>query len=674
MLTHRKPGFARLLAVLAVLALIATACGDDAEEPTTTEAAAPQTTAAEAPEEDMPEEDMPEEDMPEEDMPMEPLRIAVVAPSASNDLAFTQSIVDAVNVIVAENPGTEVAITDGTFIVEDAAAAIRGYAEEGYDLVIAHGSQYGGSLQEIAGDFPDTAFAWGTSADTLGQPNVSAYTAASDQGGFVMGVVAAALSQSSVIGVVGPIEVGDAKLYVDGFHNGAVATGPDVTVLINYIGSFSDVALASEAAQAHIAAGADVLTGSAQMVVGAVGVAQTAGALWFGTQANQTALAPDLVVASQVYKWEVVLRQIIADISAGSLGGKAYEINLANGGLVIEFNDGFNLPTEVRAGADIVISGIVSGAINTMEAMAAPPAPMEPLRIAVVAPSASNDLAFTQSIVDAVNVIVAEQPGTEVAITDGTFIVEDAAAAIRGYAEEGYDLVIAHGSQYGGSLQEIAGDFPDTAFAWGTSADTLGQPNVSAYTAASDQGGFVMGVVAAALSQSSVIGVVGPIEVGDAKLYVDGFHNGAVATGPDVTVLINYIGSFSDVALASEAAQAHIAAGADVLTGSAQMVVGAVGVAQTAGALWFGTQANQTALAPDLVVASQVYKWEVVLRQIIADISAGSLGGKAYEINLANGGLVLEPNPAFDIPPEMFAGINEVIQGIITGAIDTGAN
>ena len=669
---YRKPGIARLLAVLAVLALVATACGDDADTPETT-AAAPQTTAAPEPtlDEEAPEE-MPEdepEEMPEE-MPMEPLRIAVVAPSASNDLAFTQSIVDAVNVISAEHPGTEVAITDGTFIVEDAAAALRGYAEEGYDLVIAHGSQYGGSLQEIAGDFPDTAFAWGTSADTLGQPNVSAYTAASDQGGYVMGVMAAALSESSVIGVVGPIEVGDAKLYVDGFHNGAIANGAG-TVNINYIGSFSDVALASEAAQAHIASGADVLTGSAQMVVGAVGVAQANGTLWFGTQANQTALAPDLVVASQVYKWEVVLREIVADISAGSLGGKAYEINLANGGLVIEYNDGFGLPADVRAAADNTIAGIIAGSVNTMEAMMMP---MEPLRIAVVAPSASNDLAFTQSIVDAVNVISAEHPGTEVAITDGTFIVEDAAAALRGYAEEGYDLVIAHGSQYGGSLQEIAGDFPDTAFAWGTSADTLGQPNVSAYTAASDEGGYVMGVAAALLSQSGVIGVVGPIEVGDAKLYVDGFHNGAVATRPDLTVNINYIGSFSDVALASEAAQAHIASGADVLTGSAQMVVGAVGVAQANGVYWFGTQANQTALSPDLVVASQVYKWEVVLRQIVADISAGSLGGKAYEINLANGGLVLEPNPAFDIPADMFAQIGSVVQGIIDGTVDTGAN
>ena len=664
--TYKKPGFARLLALAAVLTLVAAACGDDADAPDTTAAATPQTTAAPAPQTTA----AATPDTTQTMEPMEPLRIAIVAPSASNDLAFTQSIVDAVNVIVAEHPGTEVAITDGTFIVDDAAAAIRGYAQDGYDLVIAHGSQYGGPLEEIAADFPDTAFAWGTSSDTFGLSNVSAYTAASDQGGYVMGVIAAGLSNSGVIGVVGPIEVGDAKLYVDGFHNGAVASG-DVTVNINYIGSFSDVALASEAAQAHVASGADVLTGSAQMVVGAVGVAQANGALWFGTQANQTDLAPSQVVASQVYKWEVVLRQILADHSAGTLGGKSYEINLANGGLVIEYNDGFSLPADLRATADNAAAGIISGAVNTMDAM--PMEPMEPLRIAIVAPSASNDLAFTQSIVDAVNVIVAEHPGTEVAITDGTFIVDDAAAAIRGYAQDGYDLVIAHGSQYGGPLEEIAADFPDTAFAWGTSSDTFGLSNVSAYTAASDQGGYVMGVVAALLSQSGVIGVVGPIEVGDAKLYVDGFHNGAVASG-DVTVNINYIGSFSDVALASEAAQAHIASGADVLTGSAQMVVGAVGVAQANGALWFGTQANQTDLAPSQVVASQVYKWEVVLRQILADHSAGTLGGKAYEINLANGGLVLEPNPAFDIPPQMLTQVATVVQGIIDGTIDTGAN
>jgi basic membrane protein A len=274
----------------------------------------------------------------------EGFRIAIVAPSASNDLAFTQSMVDSANRI----EGAEVAVTDGTFVVEDAAVALRDYATEGYDLVIGHGSQYGGSLSEIAPDFPETSFAWGTAADTFGLPNVFSYEAASDQGGEVMGIMAAALSEAGNIGIVGPIEVGDAKLYVDGFEKGVLEQDPSATVNINYIDSFSDVALASEAAQSLIGAGADVMSGTAQMTVGAVGVANTEGVLWFGTQSNQTSLAPDIVVASQVYHWENMLNDMISKINDGTLGGEIYEINFANEGLVIEYNEDFDLPSDVK--------------------------------------------------------------------------------------------------------------------------------------------------------------------------------------------------------------------------------------------------------------------------------------------------------------------------------------
>lgn len=291
------------------------------------------------------------------------LKVAIVAPSAQNDLAFTQSIVDGIKAI-QKTRKIELAITDGTFIVEDAAAAIRDYAKKGYDLVIAHGSQYGGSLKEIAPDFPDTAFAWGTSADTFGLPNVSAYEAASDEGGYVMGVMAAALSKKGGVGVVGPIEVGDAKLYVDGFVAGAKAQKANIRAKVNYIGSFADVALAAEAARAHMAAGADVLTGTAQMVVGAIGAARAKRVAWFGTQANQAELAPEIVVASQVYKWEVILRQIIADLDNGVKGGKKYEITLANDGLVIEFNPKYKLPAAVKEAGMKTVAGIKNGSIK----------------------------------------------------------------------------------------------------------------------------------------------------------------------------------------------------------------------------------------------------------------------------------------------------------------------
>jgi basic membrane protein A len=339
--TIKRRPLALLLALFAVLALFAAACGDDEDGGSDTP-----------------------EDTPEDTPDAEPLKIGIVAPSAQNDVAFTQSIVDAVD-RVGETRGVEVNISDGLFVVEDAAAAIRGYAEDGFDLVLAHGSQYGAPLQEIAPDFPEVSFAWGTTTDTFGLPNVSAYTTRSDQGGYVMGVMAAALSDAGNIGVVGPIEVGDAKLYVDGFKNGAEAQDGEVAVGVNYIESFSDVALAQEAATSFIANGADVLTGTAQMVVGATGVAADAGAAWFGTQSNQTSLGPDIVVASQVYHWEVILEQIIDDIEGGTLGGGTYTLTLENGGLEIEFNDGYDLDPAVRTLGEEAAAGIADGSVST---------------------------------------------------------------------------------------------------------------------------------------------------------------------------------------------------------------------------------------------------------------------------------------------------------------------
>jgi len=296
----------------------------------------------------------------------EPFRVAVVMPSAITDLAFSQSMYDAL-VVIQEERGAdnfEIVYSEGMFVVDDAAAAIRDYASQGFNLVIAHGSQYGSSLQEIAPDFLETSFAWGTTVDTFGMPNVFAYEAKSEEGGYVNGVMAAMLSESGVLGVVGPIETGDAKLYVDGFAVGAAAANADIQVNTNWIGSFSDVALASEAAQTHIGAGADVLTGTAQMVVGAIGVAEENSALWFGTQSSQTSLAPSIVVANQVYHWEVVLKQMIELIESGTYGGQYYEITLVNGGLKIEFNADYALPDDVKTAAEAAIDGIVDGSIT----------------------------------------------------------------------------------------------------------------------------------------------------------------------------------------------------------------------------------------------------------------------------------------------------------------------
>jgi basic membrane protein A len=358
----------RLVMLLLVLVLVA--CGGNtptAEPAPETETEAVATEETEAPAEP---EEAEEAEEAEEPAAGEPFRVAVIMPSTINDLAFSQSIYDAVLAIQEEMGGEEafeIVYSANMFVVDDAATAIRDYASQGFDLVIANGSQYGSSLVEIAPDFPEVSFAWGTTVDTFveqGINNVFAYTTHSNEGGYVEGVMAAMLTETGTLGVVGPIPSGDGLLTVEGFEKGAKAQDPDVEVLVINTGSFSDVALAAEAAQTHMEAGADVLTGTGQMVVGAIGVVQERDGLWFGNQSSQTSLAPENVVANQIYDWTVVLRPIIENIQNGVLGGEVFEISLANGGLIMEFNPGFDLPEEVRQAADETIQGIIDGTID----------------------------------------------------------------------------------------------------------------------------------------------------------------------------------------------------------------------------------------------------------------------------------------------------------------------
>jgi basic membrane protein A len=339
-----------ILALLLLSALVFVAC---APAPTPVPTAAPPTAAPKPTE-----------------APTKVFKVAVVMPSAINDLAFSQSMYDALLKVQNEmgKDKFQFAYTDNMFNVPDAAAAIRDYASKGYDLVIAHGSQYGASLADIAPDFKNTAFAWGTAVDTFeskGVKNINAYTVQSDQGGYVEGVIAAKLSKSGTIGLIGPIPAGDGKLTIDGFEAGVKATNPNAKVQKTFTQSFSDAALMSQAAQTMIAAGADVLSGTSQAVVGAIAVAKDKNVLWFGNQSNQTSLAPKVVVANQVYDWGPILKEMIANTNKGALGGKVFTATLKNKGLVMVYNPDYPLPADVKALADKTVQGLIDDTIQT---------------------------------------------------------------------------------------------------------------------------------------------------------------------------------------------------------------------------------------------------------------------------------------------------------------------
>lgn len=273
-----------------------------------------------------------------------PFKVAVILPSTINDFSWSQSLYEALVKIQKEmgEENFQFVYSENMYVIADAAAAIRDYAIRGYNLIIAHGSQYGSLLVDIAPDFPNTSFVWGSTAQTfteMGINNVFAYAPHAEEAGYVNGTIAAFLTKSGLIGGIGPIETGDAKRYAVGFKLGVKQSNPSAQVNYIFIGSYSDVALASEAARTFVNAGADVLTGTAQMTAGAISVAKEKGVLWLGYDVDQSPLAPKTVVASVAVDWTIALKSIIAMIKEGKYGGEILPLTFANGGLKLFLND-----------------------------------------------------------------------------------------------------------------------------------------------------------------------------------------------------------------------------------------------------------------------------------------------------------------------------------------------
>ena len=296
----------------------------------------------------------------------------------------------------------------------------------------------------------------------------------------------------------------------------------------------------------------------------------------------------------------------------------------------------------------------------------------EKLRIALVLPSTVDDMAWSQSMVEGLKAVQKKmgEANVEIAISEKLGKAVDAGAATRQYASQGFDIVIAHGSQYQSVLPEIAKDFPKTTFAHGTGFLTA--PNIFAYDPQAQDGGYLLGILAAKMTKSGVVGVVGPVEAGDAAKYNYGFQQGVMKTNPKVNIRIAYTGSFNDIVGAGEMAKTEMTAGADVLTGSSQQAVGAVrAVAEKPGKYWLSTDLDQSSIAPNTVLASQVYNWEKVVTKIIDLRKKGTLGGQVLSLSFADGTLELRYNPklANKIPKDVVAAIEKTRKDIASGAL-----
>lgn len=269
-------------------------------------------------------------------------KIALVVESTIDDKGWCQAMYDGL-VQAKADLGDKIEFkTFEKMLAIDSGSIFRQCAAEGYDLIIAHGAQYKNQIIEVAEEFPNISFAYGTSADIAGD-NIFTYMPESEETGYLSGLLAGLLTKSNIIGLVGPVDGGDAARYDRGYVLGAQEANPNIKILVAHTGSFSDNVKAGEIGTSQIKNGADVLSGSSQQAIGALtAAAEYPGVLWLGQDLAQLTVTAgkERCVAASSYNYAAVVKVIVADLDKGVKGGVCIPLNFNNDGFVFEFNSG----------------------------------------------------------------------------------------------------------------------------------------------------------------------------------------------------------------------------------------------------------------------------------------------------------------------------------------------
>lgn len=300
----------------------------------------------------------------------------------------------------------------------------------------------------------------------------------------------------------------------------------------------------------------------------------------------------------------------------------------------------------------------------------APADAQKPYRVALLLTGAIDDMGWNASAYTGL-LAVQKQLGVEVAYAE-KLAASDYEEVMRGYAAQGFDLIIGHAFAFGDPAARLQKEFPRTKFII-TSSNVAVEPNVTALDNDNLELGFLAGVVAGVVTKTNVVGSVGAMKVPAVTFFQEGFELGARYVNPSVKVLNAITGSFYDAAKAKETAIAMVAQGADVLTHLADRAgLGVIEAAREKKVLAIGNVGDQAPLAPDVIVTSATVDMEKGFIPLVKMAMEGTLKPIAYRMGVRQGVVGLAPFRAFEnrLTAEQKARIQQILADIQSGKLD----
>lgn len=249
--------------------------------------------------------------------------------------------------------------------------------------------------------------------------------------------------------------------------------------------------------------------------------------------------------------------------------------------------------------------------------------------------------------------------------------------AVRRFAEDGNNPVVATGFAYSSILESVIPDYPDTMFVtidgW---VDPGAFPNILNVGFKEHEGSYLVGIMAAMASKSGTVGFVGGMDIPLIHKFGCGYAQGVKSVNADAKIIQNMTGTtasaWNDPVKGSELTKAQVEEGADVVYHAAGGTgVGVLQAAADAGILGIGVDSNQNGMHPGSVLTSMLKRVDNAVESVFTQASEGTLEGGVLTLGLAEGGVdvALDDNNKDLVSEEMLAAVEEAKAKIIAGEI-----
>lgn len=290
------------------------------------------------------------------------VRVALVLDGKIDDNGWNQAGYEGLT--EAKNKyGVEIAYSE-SIPIADYEKAMRDYANQGYDLIIAHSSIAKDAVLNTAKDFPKLKFLW-TDGDTTTE-NLAVIRPMAHEASYLAGLLAGKLTKSNTVGMVGGIDIPSTHRSYAAFEQGLKEANPNAKVLVNWIGSFLDVSKGKEAALSQIEAGADLIFGNGDgQNIGVLQAAKEKNTLAIGAVRDQFSVAPNVVLTSVRWGFDSGIPLVVGDLIGGKFQGKVYEIGLKDGADLAPYHDNASkIPEDVQKLIEAAKQDILSGKLK----------------------------------------------------------------------------------------------------------------------------------------------------------------------------------------------------------------------------------------------------------------------------------------------------------------------